>query len=239
MLPTNGSTATALSVDLSGTLWVADSAGSAVYGYTATQLASSGSPAPAYRLTAPDTLVAPVGLVTSDEFLVADAGSNAIWGYNTVSGPPSGSPDGEIIPTGIGRLTSMTAGGAGIWLSDGSDSVALFSGGGAPITVFVVPGAGAHVSAMTVDNNGDLWVATSGNNQLFEYSAANIPSAINVSPTASFTLSVAPSTLLFNPSGWGFGINPQRVHAPSRGTPLSNAPNQTMSRRAGRRSGGT
>ncbi len=199
-------------------LWVGDAAHSQLLGFSATQIAASGTPTPVLSITASSSGAG----VTIPQSMAFDSGGN-LWVSNTNASYPLIEYDANQL-IGGGALVANVAittdplgllvdpygltfdGAKNLWVAvPGKNSLVAFSPAqqevsGNPTPAIIIQSTFLNgPTAISFDANGNLWVANTGNDELLEFAAAQIGSSGNPFPQVQIS-----SFALFNPMGLAF-----------------------------------
>jgi hypothetical protein len=223
-LATGSSSDFGAAFDAKGNLWVTQFTGNAIVEYTASQLGSSGAPAPAV------TLNASAGSLNGVAGLAFDASGN-LWVANTVSSTvvefttgqlaSSGSPTPAVTLSANGGSLNVPTGvafdaGNNLWVVNAADSSAVeftpsqYATTGAPApAVMLTSNAGSLRGplGLAFDKAGDLWVSdgNTGANRIAEFGPSQL--SASGSPVPAVTLAAngaslsVPTGLAFDESG--------------------------------------
>jgi sugar lactone lactonase YvrE len=218
-----------LAFDAGGNLWVANIDDSSIVEFTPSQLASSGSPAPAVTITsASGSLDGPIGLAfdASGDLWVADIGARGLVEFTPSQLAASGSPTPAVTiipPSGTldGALMLAFDASGRLWVTNGNNSpysVIAFSASqltasGTPTPVITLTANAAsldHPAGLAFDASGNLWIANVGNASVAEFTAAQIAASGDPVPTTVITGSSLnePFGIAFDPHAAGLPIKP-------------------------------
>lgn len=227
-----------LAFDAAGDLWVANYAETSIVEFTPSQLAVSGSPAPAVVLTANgNSLRGSIGLAfdAHGDLWVANLGVQSecfrAKGASVVEFTPSqlaasGAPTPAVTlirsrESLNGPLMIAFDASGRLWLTNGENtpySVVAFSPSqldtsGSPTPVITLtPNAGSldGPAGLAFDATGDLWIANMLNNSVVEFTPAQIAASGDPAPTTVITGSSlsAPFGIAFDPHPAGLPIKP-------------------------------
>jgi sugar lactone lactonase YvrE len=209
-----------LTFDASGNLWVANAGSNTVVEFTASQLASSGSPTPAVTISASgQSLVGPSGIAfdTSGNVWVANEVVSTVVKFTPAQLAASGAPTPAVTldPNAnsiSGPIMIAFDAKGDLWFANGfSNTLVAFaprqlaaSGSPTPtVTLSTNSGSLDFPFGLAFDGSGDLWVSNISGGSVVEFSAAQI--AASGSPTPTATISGAS---VFFPSGLAFDPHP-------------------------------
>jgi hypothetical protein len=223
--------------DNQGTLWVTASSYDSLRGYSASQLAASGSPTPAHILR-PQSVAITNGLAFDASGLLWVGSSSNVnetvgSGKLAVGVPVTGSASEDSIVTdghGGGLLAYIAFDKNGnMWISGGQDSIVAYtksqipSGTDAdpaePNIVITLPTGIAQPEGMAFDTDGNLWVicadlSASANSELLRIPAAQLAASGKAVPDVGLIISTdAENNFFGTPRGLAF--------APGGGLPLN------------------
>ena len=237
-----------------GHLWVANSGGNAVGGYSTSQLAASGSPAPAITIGASHHAGA------SAESIAID-GSGGMWisdnsdslVYFTaaqIASSTTASPT-RVLVDASGTVTSITGialdAQGNLWLASQNDHVFEYSAAQAAVGGTVTPnvtltsafGSIKRPWAVAFDAHGNLWVCNYGNNSVASFTPAQIATSGSPQPSAGVTGTKGlsgPLGIAFDRNGnlWVSSIIDSLVEFPARSltTVGSPAPSVVLARKS-------
>ena len=226
-----------LAFDAAGDLWVANYVGGSIVEFTPSQLAASGSPAPAVVLSdTANSLLGSIGLAfdANGDLWVANLGTQSecfrAKGASVVEFTPSqlvasGSPAPAVaLLRGTylnGPFMIAFDASGNLWLANGANtpySVVAFSpsqlttsGITTPAIVLTANGGSLDGPAgLAFDASGDLWIANMLNNSVVEFTPAQIAASGDPAPTTVITGSSlsAPFGIAFDPHPAGLPIKP-------------------------------
>src|SRR5207247_2994393 len=102
----------AIAFDAAGSLWVSDNDFRVIYKYTAAQLAASGSPPPAFVLTAADSLVNPTGIAfdAAGNLWVANNGRSDLLAFTPAQLAGAGPLEPTVVITSTGGSLGIPIG---------------------------------------------------------------------------------------------------------------------------------
>jgi len=204
-----GAVCISIEFDISGTLWVGDIANEAVYGYTANQIATSGSPTPAHIITA-----ASVGPTAGDMVplsLAFDKNGNGYVGQpthdlisvysatqlsTTRNGGPA--PANVLASPAVGIAMAFDTSGD-LWTTNPTGLVQFTSAqlgalrtNPSPTPAVTVPYSATAPNNIAFDQSGDLWAAYSTNPlSIVRFPAAAITAGGSRMPDVILTPNVA------------------------------------------------
>jgi sugar lactone lactonase YvrE len=214
---------TALAFDASGNLWVANASPNTVVEYTASQLASSGSPVPAVTLSATSgSLVAPFGVAFdhSGNMWVANNPVSTVVEFTPSQLVATGAPTPTVTLTASANsifgphMIAFDATGD-LWIANEfSTSVVAFSPGqlatsGSPTPIVTLSSNSGSLNipfGLAFDGSGDLWVSNIGGGTVVEFSAGQIVASGNPTPTVTIS-----GASVFEPAGLAFDPHPARL----------------------------
>lgn len=203
---TAGATANAsvtfASTGTAGHLWVANQLGNAIGGYTAAQLSTSGSPAPAIAIGSashPGSNASSLAFDASGGMWEGD-GSDTLFYFSAaqIATSTTASPTRRLIGAG-GSVTSITGiafdAQGNLWATDQANRVVEYSAaqlaaGGVVtpnITLTSAFGSIARPWDLAFDAHGNLWVCNYGNNSVASFTPAQIASSGSPQPSAGLT----------------------------------------------------
>ncbi len=201
-----------IAFDSGGTMWVANGAGLTLAGFTPSQYAASGSPAPAVQISPAYGLDGSPGLEAFDtqgNLWIANPATDTVVAF-TPSQLASGATR-PAIALALGKVPNGLAfdSSGDLWVSLGANQVEEFTpsqlaGSGTPTPAVTLSATGASLDnpvGLAFDHAGDLWVADSGNSTLVELTPTQL--SATGSPAPAVTLS-ATGTSLDNPVGLAF-----------------------------------
>ncbi len=185
-----------------GHLWVGNQTGSVIGGYTAAQLSTSGTPAPAITIGSashPGAHTSSISVDASGGMWAGD-GSDTLFYFSAaqIATSTTAAPTRTIVGAG-GSVTSITGTAfdaqGNLWASDQSDRVIEYSAaqldaGGTVtpnITLSAAFGSIARPWDVAFDAYGDLWVCNYRNNSVAMFSAAQITTSGSPLPMAGIT----------------------------------------------------
>jgi sugar lactone lactonase YvrE len=209
-----------LAFDASGNLWVANFNNSTVVAFTASQLASTGSPTPAVTLSATaGSLNFPVGLAfdATGKLWVSNAIGNTVVAFTASQFAASGSPTPAVTLSASSGSLNYPSGLAfdasgNLWVSNAfgntlvafSPSQLAASSSPTPaVTLSATAGSLLNPSGLAFDASGDLWVANVGNTTVVAFAASQL--VTSGAPTPNVTVS---GSSLSNPAGLAFDPSP-------------------------------
>ena len=206
--------------DAAGNLWVENLGNSSVVSFPPSQLATSGDPVPAARLTPSIGLEGPgdVAFDPSGNLWVTNPNNsvNAVVSFTPAQIAAGASQPSLVVSLPGGTTVSgITFDSAGdLWVADDQSNAIseyraaslVISGAPAPSVVLSTNGDTLDgPQTMDFDATGDLWVADAGNNHVVEYTATQL--AVSGSPIPAVTLEsngtnlVSPVGLTFDKAG--------------------------------------
>jgi hypothetical protein len=226
-----------LAFDAAGDLWVANYVESSIVEFTPSQLAVSGSPAPAVVISdTANSLHGSIGLAfdANGDLWVANLGTQSECfrgkGASVVEFTPSqlvasGSPTPAVALLRArdlnGPLMIAFDASGNLWLTNGANapySVVAFSPSqlttsGTPTPAIVLTANGGSLdgpAGLAFDASGDLWIANMLNNSVVEFTPAQIAASGDPAPTTVITGSSlsAPFGIAFDPHPAGLPIKP-------------------------------
>ncbi len=223
-IKTSGPTPSAAAFDANGDLWVALEENSEVAEYTASELASSGSPMPAVTISASSgSLNGPFGIAfdAGGDLWVANAGSSTVVGFAASQLTSSGSPTPAVtIGASSGSLNEPFAiafdASGDLWVANGESSTVVeftssqLAVGGTPTPAVTLSAAGNSIygpAGLAFDASGNLWVANSNTSSttVVEFSASQLTATGSPTPAGTLTANagslLVPSGLAFDDSG--------------------------------------
>ena len=217
-----------LAFDGNGNLWVANAGDSSVVEFTPSQLASSGSPAPAVTISAATgSLSLPIGIAFdgSGNLWVANS-SNTLVEFTASQLVASGAPTPMVTLSAsassiVGPLMIAFDATGRLWVANGNNSqntVVAFSPSqlaatGSPtpaVTLSASAGSLANPTGLAFDASGNLWVANTTAPSIVEFSASQIVSSGAPTPNTIITGSSLsePFGIAFDPHASGLPIKP-------------------------------
>jgi sugar lactone lactonase YvrE len=207
----------ALAFDASGNLWVANGGGSTIVEFTASQLATSGTPTAAVTISASGgSLLQPTALAfdASGNLWVVNTASVVEFGQSQLATTGSPSPAVTLTDDGAGSLTGPLAlafdQSGNLWISDGNadrDTLVEFTASqltasGSPTpAVILKPSTGTanHVAGLAFDASGDLWVANSTAGTILEFAASQLVASGTPTPNTVISGLAGSWALAFDP----------------------------------------
>jgi sugar lactone lactonase YvrE len=215
-----------MAFDANGNLWVANYSDSLVVQFSASQLASSGSPAPAIVLSwVAKNFNFSVGLAfdAHGNLWVVNSADSTLVEFTPSSLAASGSPTPTVtISPNSGSLVAPLFiafdSSGNLWVTNGSiNTIVAFSpsqlaatGRPAPaVTLSATAGSLVFPGGLAFDASGNLWVANINNNTVVEFTASQLRTS--GSPTPNVIVS---GTSLSQPVGIAF--NPHAANLPFR-----------------------
>lgn len=209
--------------DAAGDLWVDNGNDRNLVEYTPAQLAAGGSPTPAVTVT---TSLAPTGLAfdSAGDMWVASNKANA---YSVVEFTPaqlasSGTPTPTVTisSTGGGSLNGPVAlafdSAGDLWVGNGNGppgtivefTPAQLASSGSPtpaVTISSNPSSRDDLNGMAFDPSGDLWATYYDENQVIEYTPAQLSTSGSPAPAATISAAggslTGPDGAVFDASG--------------------------------------
>jgi secreted PhoX family phosphatase len=230
----SGAASYALAFDAKGNLWVANNGANNVVEFTASQLTASGSPTAAITLSQTPQqgggLQEPIAVAfdATGNLWVADNASSEIIEYTTSQLTTSGSPTPAATLTGaaIAFPNGIAFDASGnLWIANSAYSEQAYgqgriveyaantlASGGSPTPAAVINTPtgtyGSVPTGVAFDNEGNLWYADAYNQEIGEYTTAQLPGANgNVTPTV-----LIPSVNQF--AGVGIAFYPHASNLP-------------------------
>jgi sugar lactone lactonase YvrE len=218
-----------LAFDANGNLWVANLTGNTVVEFTASQLASSGSPTPAVTISAASgSLANPVGIAfdTNGDLWVANTNDSTIVEYTPSQLSATGAPAPAVTLSAtagsiVGPLMIAFDASGHLWVANGDNgqntlvafSASQLAASGSPVPVVTLSanaGSLSNPAGLAFDASGDLWVSNATGASIVEYSSSQIASSGNPTPTTSITSTSLsePFGLAFDPHTSGLPIKP-------------------------------
>ncbi len=197
----------------SGMMWVADE-GAGVSGFTASQLASSGSPTPAVALSSSD---GPDGLALDADgnLWVGMGNSYTLVEFTASQLASSSTPTPHVVISSDG--TSLAWPGSlafdpsgNLWVGNcaGSGNVEMYTPSqlaatGSPSPSVSLSGSYAACNAIAFDATGDLWIGDTSNDQVLEFTPSQLATSGSPTPTVTLTSAAfaSPEGLAFDASG--------------------------------------
>jgi sugar lactone lactonase YvrE len=216
-----------LAFDANGNLWVANASGNSVVEFTVSQLASSGSPAPAVTLSASSgSLISPNGLAfdASGNLWAANFNGSSVVEFSVSQLASSGSPTPAVtISSSSGSLSgpdglAFDASG-NLWVANGDDSSVVeftssqLAASGSPtpaVTLSATAGSLSGPIGLAFDASGNLWVANFNRSTVVEFTASQL--VVSGSPTPNVIVSGSalsgPVGFAFDPHATGLPLKP-------------------------------
>jgi sugar lactone lactonase YvrE len=217
---------TGLAFDASGDLWVANTGANTLVEFSASQLASSGSPKPTVTVgAASGSLHSPIGIAfdASGNLWVANSLGNTLVEYIPSQLAASGTPKPTVTLSAKansinGPVTLAFQATGVLWVTNGDlsqNTVVAFSvisraASGSPtplVTLSTHAGSLQNPAGLAFDASGNLWIANLASSKVIEFVASQL--VTTGAPTPNTTIS---STSLLNPFGLAF--DPHDIRLP-------------------------
>ncbi|HXW82656.1 MAG TPA: NHL repeat-containing protein, partial [Acidimicrobiales bacterium] len=251
-----------LAFDSSGDLWVTNFTNSTVVEFTASQLSTSGSPAPSVTLSpSASSLSEPVGLAfgTSGDLWVTNVGNSTVVEFTPTQLAATGSPTPNVVISSTGTSLdypySLAFDSLGdLWVGNFSNNTVVeftttqLTATGAPapnVTISTNPGDSLDGPVgLIFASSGNLWAENYNGDTIVEFTASQL--ATNGSPNPDVTLFATtsldqPHGLAFDSSGdlWVANYPDSTIieFTPSEIATGSPTPNVTLTSTAGSLSG--
>ncbi len=190
--------------DAGGNLWVADSSTNTLTGYSADQLAASGTPTPTVTITSA-ALRGPVGLAFdhTGTLWVSNFDGNTVVGFFTNQLRAGGNQKPAVVISGIAfdgpaRIQFDTAGNLWVPNTLTSTVVAIASSSlavsGTPLPAVTLTSDSGSLngpSGVAFDASGDLWVANSVGSSLVAFSPSELVAS---GPAVPFEFLIPPAS---------------------------------------------
>jgi sugar lactone lactonase YvrE len=198
--------------DASGTMWVANGGGETIAGFTPSQYASTGSPAPAVQIGPAygiDSTPELEAFDTNGNLWIANPRTDTVLGF-TPSQLASGATRPAISLTLANPPSGLAFDASGdLWVSDAGNHVDEFTpsqlaASGTPTPAVVLGATGGSLNGpegLAFDASGDLWVANNGGSTVVEFTPSQLSASGSPSPTVTLS---ATGTSLDNPVGLAF-----------------------------------
>lgn len=221
-----------MAVDGDGSVWVTKYTASTIDLFWPSQLAATGSPAPAITLSATSgSLSGPAALAFDGNvnLWVANATSNTVVQFTSMQTQASGSPTPAVTVSAnsgsLDRPAALAFDAAGnLWVANANSSTVVeFTGSqlatsGTPtpaVKLSANNGSLSGPSSLAFDASGDLWVANQVGNTIVEFAADQLGASGAPTPivTVSGSALSSPRGLVFNPSPlscagcWDYGLS--------------------------------
>jgi sugar lactone lactonase YvrE len=208
--------------DAAGDMWIANLDSNSLVEFTASQLASSGTPTPAVTISQNGTsLVSPgsVAFDSSGDLWALNESGNTLVEYTPSQLAASGDPMPAVTISANGTSLDTPYGFAfdasgDLWVTnrDGNTLVEYtptqLAASGDPAPAVTVSASGPSLgnpSGVAFDASGDLWVTNSGNNTLVEYTPNQLAASGDPSPAVTISANGSslngPFSLAFDASG--------------------------------------
>jgi sugar lactone lactonase YvrE len=209
---------TGLAFDASGNLWVANTGANTLVGYSASQLASSGSPKPTVTIGAVSgSLHAPIGIAfdAGGDLWVANSLGNTVVEFMPSQLAASGSPQPTVTlsakANSINGPVMLAFQPTGVlWVTNGdlsqntvvAFSVIALAATGSPtplVTLSTHAGSLQNPAGLAFDAGGNLWISNIASSSVIEFAPSQIVSTGSPAPNTTIT-----GTSLINPFGLAF-----------------------------------
>ncbi len=159
----------AIAFDGAGSLWVSDNQLHVIYEYTAGQLAASGSPTPAFVLTAADSFVNPTGVAFdgAGNLWVANNGRSNLLAFTPAQLAGAGPLEPNVVITSSAGALGIPIGLAfeqdgSLWVVGGTGVLAKFAPAGLGASGAVAPSVRLKVSGHVLFWSAALWPKPTG-----------------------------------------------------------------------------
>ncbi|HTU86406.1 MAG TPA: IPT/TIG domain-containing protein [Solirubrobacteraceae bacterium] len=210
---------TAIALDGTGDVWVADFFSDKLVEYSKAQLAAGGTPTPLVTITSDGDLNEPTGLAfdASGDLWVANDGTSTVVEYLASELQASGSPAPEVTLSAnsshsIADPYQLSFDAAGdLWVPNEDTSTLVeftpgqltASGDPAPAVTISNSSSGSLIypNSITFDRAGDLWTTTEMGNSILEYTPSELATG---APTPASTLTSDGSESVDDPAGAAF-----------------------------------
>ena len=185
-----------IAFDGNGNLWVANAAANTVVEFSASQLASSGTPTPAVTIAASaGSLDGPLGLAFdfSNNLWVANANAGSVVEFAAGQLAASGSPTPAVTLSAsagsiVGPIGIAFDAGGDLWVANGNtghNTVVMFAAAqltvsGAPVPSVVLSanaGSLASPAGLAFDNSQNLWVANAAAPTVVQFTPRQLASS--------------------------------------------------------------
>jgi sugar lactone lactonase YvrE len=203
----------AIAFDADGNLWATDSDTASVIMFTASQLASSGTPTPTVTIDGTGFLSGPVGLAFDGDgsLWIASSATNSVVRYTADQLSSSGAPVPAVLtrPSIVRPFGVAFDAGSNLWISNrDANTVVMFPKADLDflnnIPAAITLTTGSLPEGLAFDKDGNLWVANLGSDSLMRFPVQGLTSGTVV---ADITLTdnngslASPTGLAFDNAG--------------------------------------
>jgi sugar lactone lactonase YvrE len=217
-----------LAFDVNGNLWVANGSANTLVEFTASQLASSGTPTPAVTISAASgSLAQPIGIAfdANGNLWVANS-SNTLVEYTASQLAATAAPAPNVTVSAtdssiVGPLSIAFDASGRLWVANGNNgrntvvafSASQLAASGSPVPAVILTanaGSLSNPAGLAFDASGNLWVSNATTPSIVEYSVSQIASSGSPAPTTTITGTALsePFGLAFDPHTSGLPIKP-------------------------------